>query len=94
MDLQAAFEDDAVLALVDGETVLNLPSISTDYSIGLAATVETAVEPGTHHVEIAMPARGLSAQTKVNVTGDVHLAVTFDDGRIELHPREEPYLYY
>ncbi len=93
IDLQAGFSGDRVQVLVDGETILEADEVSTDYSIGHAASAETEVEPGSHQVEIRVPAKQVSESVSVTVEGPVFVGVSLDDGRLEVRVSEQPFIY-
>ena len=94
IDLQDGFSSDIVRVLVDGQPVLELEDVSTDYSIGLAASAETEVAPGLHRVEVTLPSQQLSAIQDVRMADSLYLGVSIDEGRIEFRISQEPFVYF
>jgi hypothetical protein len=59
VDLQAGFDGDRVSLSIDGREVYARDDVRTDYSIGLADTVEAAVPGGEVRITLELPDRGL-----------------------------------
>jgi hypothetical protein len=94
IDLQDGFSSDIVRVLVDGQPVLELEDVSTDYSVGLAASAKTEVAPGLHQVEVTLPSKQLSAIQDVRMTDSLYLGVSVDEGRIGFRISKDPFIYF
>lgn len=94
IDLQAGFDDDDVRVKLDGRDVMARHSVTTDYSIGLAASDEHAdVDPGDHELEISVPSRSITRRVIITVAGDTYAAVATDGADVTVTTQAEPFRY-
>lgn len=94
IDLQSRLSKDAVVIRVDGEMVLETGDVSTDDSIGRAASVETEVSADVHTVEVVVASRGISGNLHVTVSETLYLGVSIEGERFMFRLSEEPSLYH
>ena len=88
LDLREGFQNDPVVVRVDGREVANMPTLSTDYSIGLAKRISTPVGKGPTVVEIECPAKGLTIQKEIEVHGEGWLTVRLEGDALILEQIE------
>jgi hypothetical protein len=91
--LEEGFDGDVVRLRVAGQTVLDREDVSTNYSVGLAAVIETDVAKGPVDVELTVPTRDLVDRTTWDVEGTFYLAVRIIDDEIRYRTSDEPFLY-
>jgi len=94
IDLQSGFSKDIVVIRVDGQTVFKTGDVSTDDSIGRAASVETEVSADVHTVEVVVESRGLSGNLHVTVSETLYLGVSIEVERFMFRLSEESFLYH
>ena len=91
--LQEGFEDDTVVARLDGAEVFRQDAVTTDVRIGLATSFEVPLgdRPATFEVEV--PSRGLAERTTVGADGPLHLGISVVDGAVRVRVSEQPFGY-
>jgi hypothetical protein len=94
IDLQDGFSDDTVVIRVDGRETFHKQSVSTDYSLGRADSVEIQVSEGRVKVEVAVPSRRLSDAILLDVSTTVYLGVSIPDGEVGFRISNEMFLYF
>ncbi len=93
MDLQEGFEGDEVAILVNGREAARRDGVRTLTMIGLAESVELAVEASLVEVEVRLPRRGLSARATVDTARHPYLGCSVKGGTLELESRSDPFGY-
>ena len=94
IDLQAGYSEDEVSIQIDGEEKYHNKAVNTDYSIGLADSVELDVIVGTVTVKISVPSRKLSESIKLDVSKPVFLGVSISGNRVETQISDEMFVYF
>lgn len=94
IDLQDGFADDEVLILAEGQEIFNKKGVNTDYSIGLAASVKFEVSEKYLIVEVTVPSRRISDNTKVDVSATSYLGVSILDNKIDYQFSDEEFIYF
>ena len=92
--LEEGFDGDAVHLRVEGQTVLDREDVSTDYSVGLAAVVETEVAKGPVAVELEVPTRDLVDRTTWEAKGILYLGVRITEDEVHYRASDKPFLYF
>lgn len=91
--LEAGFDDDHVLVLVDERVVLDEDGVTTRYQIGLARMLETPVTTGTARVTVRLPERGLAGTTTVDVDENHSLRVSIENADVVFQAGDAPLFY-
>ena len=73
---QDGFDDDTVVARLDGREVYRGQGLSTDYRIGVAASFELEVEAGRKAIEIDLPLKHIGGSLEIDITAPAYLAVS------------------
>ena len=94
IDLQDGFADDEVLILAEGQEIFNKKGVNTDYSIGLAASVKCEVSVKHLIVEVSVPSRRISDNTKVDVSARSYLGVSILDNKIDYQFSDEEFINF
>ena len=89
--LQEGFDGDHVVVRLGAEEVFNHPDLTTDVRIGLATSLEVAVEEYPTPVEVEVPSQNLRGQTTVEAGGPLHLGVSVADGEVRFRWSEQPF---
>ena len=92
--LENGFHGDTVHLRVRGQTILDREDVSTNYSVGLAAVVETEVAKGPVAIELAVPTQDLADRTTWDVVGTLYLGVSIIDGEIRYRTSDELLEYF
>jgi hypothetical protein len=91
--LENGFEHDRVV-VSGGGTELEEPDVTTRYQIGLASVVKLTVPDGLPVVvTIAIPDRGLTAETTVDAGATPHVRVNVTDGSLVTQPEAAPPMF-
>ena len=92
VDLQEGFLGEPVVATVNGRELFRKDSVRTRTQIGLADSFEIVLPPGP--VEIALTARGTTADISVSLSTDLFVAVSITpEGQIVHKQSSEPFGY-
>lgn len=95
IDLREGFDGDDVEIDVDGRRVYARSGVRTDYSVGLADSVEVEVGGAAARVHVWLRGRGLAAEKSVPLQAPVqYLAVTAAPTAIGLAALEEAPRYF
>jgi len=95
IDLREGFDGDEVEIDVDGRRVYARSGVRTDYSIGLADSVEVEVGGATAQVRVMLRGRGLSAEKSVLIASPTqYLAVTASSDAVGLTSLDEAPRYF
>ena len=96
IDLQDGFADDEVLILAEGQEIFNKKGVNTDYSIGLAESVQFEVSEKTIAVDVTVdvPSRRLSGSIKIGGYSISYLGVSILDDEIDFHTSDEGFIYF
>lgn len=91
--LENGFEHDRVTVSAGG-TKHEKSDVTTRYQIGLASVVELAVPDGVPlAITIAVPDRGLTAETTVDPEVTPYLRVNLADGSLVVQPEAVPPMF-
>jgi hypothetical protein len=93
IDLQDGFCNDEVQIRVNGKPVFDQKSTTTKRLVGLADSAEVSIAPGPADVEISIPSRGLQWRDQVQVTDDLHLGVSIENGDVRCSQSKTPFGY-
>ena len=88
--LQDGFDDDEVAILIDGEERARRSGVTTKRLYGLAETIEL---PASGRVTLEIRVRNLSKTLEPDVTRDVFVGVSLQNGGIQTVVSVEPYGY-
>jgi len=95
IDLREGFDNDDVEIDVDGQRVYARAGVRTDYSVGLADSVEVDVTGVVVRVHVRLRGRGLSAEKSVPLEASTqYLAVTASPNAIALTSLAEAPRYF
>lgn len=94
IDLQDGFSDDTVVISVDGQEVLRIPGVNTNYTLGRADSATLQVTERNVSVEILVPTRQLSGSTTLDVSTTVYLGVSIDADKLVFRISDEAFIYY
>ena len=94
IDLQAGYSEDEVSIQINGEKKYHNKAVSTDYSIGLADSVELDVIVGSVTVKLSVPSRKLSESIELDVSKPVYLGVSISGNRVETRISDEMFVYF
>ena len=94
IDFQDGFSDDTVVVEVNGQEIFNKKNVNTDYSLGLADSVDRKVPKGTVDIKVSVPSRNISDTFSLEVTNNVYMGVSFVDDRIDHHISDEMFQYF
>ena len=95
VDLQDGFSEDRVRVTIDGVTAVEFEGVSTDYSIGRAASAAVEVLAGAHTIEVVLLDRQLSASRGLQIEGQAYLGISIiDSDRVGFRESGEPFIYY
>ena len=91
IELQDGFDDDEVVATLDGREVARLSSVRSSLVTSLADVAEVrAPDAGPVTVGVGLPGRGLEASARVDDPATQRwIAVRVVDGRLLVEPRSE-----
>jgi hypothetical protein len=67
IELQEGFDDDRVLARLNGVQVLSLDHVTTRVQTGFAAAGSVDAAEGSTVLEVSLPASGQQASTEINL---------------------------
>jgi hypothetical protein len=81
IELQDGFRDDAVVIRAGGHEE-RLDGVTTNLTISRAGAVELEVDDGPVDVEVEVPNRGLSVETRVDARDRVYVIVNAAPDRI------------
>jgi hypothetical protein len=93
IDLQDGFVNDEVQIRVNGKPVLDQKSTTTERRLGLADSAEVPVALGQSDVEISSPSRGLQWREQIEVSDDLHLGVSIENGHVRCCQSKTPFGY-
>lgn len=90
--LEAGFDDDEVVVRIRNGPQAVRRHVRTDYSIGLAETIELAVPAGVVDLEIEVPSRDLAHHVHFDTRSTPHLAISIapDQSAIRAVPHASP----
>lgn len=89
--LQDGFDDDIVVVSVDDDVERRLEHVTTRLLLGYAEVLEIEVPGEGCRLGVALPRRGLRAETVV--PAGVHVGVSIDATGLKLLVRDQPFGY-
>lgn len=89
--LQRHFNNTHVFIRIDGKSIFS-GAVSTNYVVGLAATISPQLQAGEHEIETFI--QGLEADTTFSVKDTLIIGITYDESpeEISYHFYEPPHL--
>lgn len=90
---QDGFDDDTALVRIDGQEVYRREGLTTDTRIGVAASFERQIEPGSAEIEVELPNRNVRDRLRIDVTEPVYLAVSTSGAGLEFRLARERFGY-
>lgn len=94
IELQEGFQDDRVVARLNGVEVLSLDHVTTRMQTGFAAAGSIEAADGKAVLEVSLPASGQRASTEINLKQAVWAGVTLGpDKAIQFRISHEPFGY-
>lgn len=94
VDFHAGFAGDTVEVVIAGKQVFHKEDLSTDYSIGLAASFQAEVPAGPLAVRIAVPSRGLERTLELRGAGPQYVGVSVAGDALDCKVQDEPFQYF
>jgi hypothetical protein len=94
IDFQEVFKDDAVHAYVNGEEVFGKTGVTTNWSVGLADSVEVMVPRDQVEVRVDLPTRNLSRTVDFYPSEPVYLVVKVSQDMIDIDISKQQRTYY
>ena len=92
VDLQGGFDRDTVEIWVDEERRWREESVTTKFTLDLAASVPLEVPDGPADVRVVLPERALAQALEALVAGETYVVVRLEDNRLQLEQlAEAPY---
>ena len=92
--LEDGFVDDRVVVTVDGKVVLDEEHVRTRTQTGLARLVEArTAAAGESRVEVALPARGLTATVRADAARAPNVRVSVEGDRLTATASTGPLFY-
>lgn len=92
IDLQGGFDGDAVEIWVDEERRWREESVTTKFTLDLAASVPLEVPDGPADVRVALPDRAIEQVVEALVAGETYVVARVENGRLVLEQlAEAPY---
>jgi len=93
LDFQDGFADDTVTIHIDGKEKCHTISLSTDYALGLAESVQIQVPSGSVQIQITVVSRHISELVELEVSETVYLGVSILEGRIHHQISDDRFTY-
>jgi hypothetical protein len=93
IDIQEGFDQDAVIILVNDQSVFHKESVSTRMQIGLADRVQTEVPLGAVTVKVSLPRKRLSTSIPVNIDGETYMGISVEENSITCQINTSPFRY-
>lgn len=94
IELQDGFDDDRVVASVNGVEVLSLDHVTTRMQTGFAAAATTQAADGKALLEVSLPASGQQASTEINLFQAMWAGVSVGpDKAIQFRISQAPFGY-
>ena len=85
------FNNDKLIVRINGTERRRLEGVTTKLLLGYAEILVEDVTAGPNEVDIELPARGIAASTRIDVSHAAHLEVWFSGGKLTLRiPPETP----
>lgn len=95
INFEAGFSNDKCTIEIDHKEQIQCEGISTDYSIGLAKTLEVEVVEGKHEVTVQVTTRGLQQIISTEVIGTTYLRIWIDEAsNLEYEISDQLHYYY
>ena len=94
IDLQEGFANDTVIITVEGREILHQTDLTTDYSIGLAHSMQVEVAEGQFQLDVSVPSRQLSRTISLDISTPVYLGLSLSESAIEYQASDEPFIYF
>ena len=92
IDLQGGFDRDTVEIWVDEERRWREETVTTKFTLDLAASVPLEVPDGAADVRVTLPERGIEQVLEALVAGETYIVVRVENDRLELEQlAEAPY---
>ncbi len=93
IDLQDGFANDSVVVRVGDREVYRRDGVTTNLSISRADGVQVPVSDGPVAVQVDVPSRRLSFHDTLTISGDLHVGVSIEGGRLDVKTSDRPFLY-
>lgn len=94
IELQDGFDNDRVVARVNGVEILNLDHVTTRLQTGFAAAGSAQADDGKALLEVSLPASGQQASTEINLYQAMWAGVSVGpDKAIQFRISQAPFGY-
>jgi len=94
LELQEGFEDDRVVARLNGVEILNLDHVTTRMQTGFAAAGTVQAPDGQAVLEVSLPASGQQASTEINLIQTLWAGINVGAGKaIQFRISQAPFGY-
>ena len=94
IDFQDGFSGDEVIAELNGNEVYHRTSLNTDYSIGLADSVQLDVASLPCELRIRLPKKDVRLLIKFAGELPLLIRISLQDGDLVWQASDTPYLYF
>lgn len=94
VDLQDGFSNDTVDIRIDGAERYHQTGITTDYTVGLADSVEIEVPSDPINITISVPSKQLVDTITLQVSTKIYLGVSIDENSIKHQISNEMFVYF
>lgn len=94
IDLQEGFENDEVLIFDKEKKIFQSENVKTRTQIGLAKSVEVELSGEKAHLRVEIPSRNISEKKEIELTENLHIAVSVtEDDKLDWRMSESPFYY-
>ena len=94
IDLQEGFSNDSVLITVNGKEVYRQENVTTDYSVGLAGSIETNTTEDAVWLEVTIPSKHISNKTHINISSTPFVSAALAENGIVFKYSTERFVYF
>jgi hypothetical protein len=91
--LEEGFENDVVVATVDGVERYRREGLLTKLQLGLADQFQTDVQYGQSTISVSVPLRNVSGATTLDVAGDLHVGISLAGNAIRFRTSSNTFGY-
>lgn len=91
--LEEGFDGDDLAVRIGGETVFSEGGVTTRPQVGYARRFTLDVPVGDVDITVDVRSRDTATSFPVSVSGDTHVGISLDDGRVTHRTSDEPFRY-
>lgn len=94
IDFQSGFLEDSIIVRVNDKVVFEQENFSTDYSIGLADTLEIFVEEEEAQITVEVESKGISDSIVIKMKPKIFLGISTYEDKIIFEQADEMFPYF